>query len=139
VPRAASTGWEARLSESDRPDDLFSIIRPFDCGIDAFDDAKLKRAASGWPAMSLGTTNVEARDVRPVIGRIRFAGPAPWRRRAQHGTPGGSQHPQAPLSMRWNRPASRFTCGARASPVWSRSCELHRETYEGPSTFRSTQ
>src|SRR5882757_2725244 len=67
---------EARLSESDRPTILFMHHPPFDCGIDAFDDAKLNEGGERLAALVRRHDNVEhvmcCHVHRPI--QVRWAG-----------------------------------------------------------------
>ncbi|HEX9525469.1 MAG TPA: metallophosphoesterase, partial [Reyranella sp.] len=130
---------EAQLADSDRPTILFMHHPPFDCGIDAFDNAKLNEGGERLAALVRRHDNVE----RVMCGHVHRPIQMRWAGTMASIAPSTAHqatldlHDGAPLSMMMEPPGI-------ALHLWRAGTGLvthvsYIGTYEGPSPFRRTQ
>jgi 3',5'-cyclic AMP phosphodiesterase CpdA len=130
---------EARLAESDRPTILFVHHPPFDCGIAAFDGARLSEGADRLAELVRRHPNVE----RLMCGHVHRPIQVRWAGTMASIAPSTAHqatldlHEQAPLSMMMEPPGL-------ALHLWRPGTGLithvsYIGTYDGPYPFRPTQ
>jgi 3',5'-cyclic AMP phosphodiesterase CpdA len=130
---------EARLGEGDRPTALFMHHPPFDCGITAFDGARVQEGEQRLAELVRQHPNIE----RVMCGHVHRPIQVRWAGTMASIAPSTAHqatldlHPHAPLSMMMEPPGI-------ALHLWRAGIGLvthvsYIGTYEGPSPFRSTQ
>jgi 3',5'-cyclic-AMP phosphodiesterase len=130
---------EARLGEGDRPTVVFMHHPPFDCGIDAFDNAKLNEGGERLAEIVRRHDNVE----RVMCGHVHRPIQVRWAGTMASIAPSTAHqatldlHDGAPLSMMMEPPGI-------ALHLWRAGTSLvthvsYIGTYDGPRPFRSTQ
>jgi 3',5'-cyclic AMP phosphodiesterase CpdA len=130
---------EARLGECDRPTILFMHHPPFDCGIDAFDNAKLNEGGERLADIVRKYDNVErvicGHVHRPI--QVRWAGTMASIAASTAHQATLDLHDGAPLSMMMEPPGIALHLWRAGTGLVTHVSDIG--TYDGPQSFRSTQ